>query len=278
MKKFFLLAAGAFLLACSDGDEHVVNFTPDMEILLNAKKDFNKDTVIYLADSLKFVEKINQFSDFGDEDNTLLIYKANATSTAINMNLFVLPGPGGGSIEINCFSNEKNRIVFEEPVLPARSEEGYTLKFLDSLKAGESTYYDVLEFDASKAQINQCYYSTIYYGVHDGLIKVVSKSRTELNRVPAKVYEDALERRAKERAYADSVAQAVADSIAQAVADSIAQAVADSIIKANTPADDSSVIEIEIPQEVIDLADSVANCIKKAYSSGSLSALKKCSI
>ena len=236
----------------------------------SAKKDFNKDTVIYLADSLKFVEKINQFSDFGDEDNTLLIYKANATSTAINMNLFVLPGPGGGSIEINCFSNEKNRIVFEEPVLPARSEEGYTLKFLDSLKAGESTYYDVLEFDASKAQINQCYYSTIYYGVHDGLIKVVSKSRTELNRVPAKVYEDALERRAKERAYADSVAQAVADSIAQAVADSI--------IKANTPADDSSVIEIEIPQEVIDLADSVANCIKKAYSSGSLSALKKCSI
>lgn len=278
MKKLLLLAAGAFLLACSDGEERIVSLTPDMEILLNAKKDFNKDTVIYLADSLKFVEKINQFSDFGDDDNSMLIYKANATSTAINMNLFVLPGPGGGSIEISCFANEKNRIVFEEPVLPARSEEGYTLKLLDSLKAGESTYYDVLEFDASETQINQCYYSTIYYGVHDGLIKVISKSRTELNRVPAKVYEDAVERRAKERAYADSVAQAVADSIAKAVADSIAQAVADSILKANTPTDDSSVTEIEIPQEVIDLADSVANCIKKAYSSGSLSAIKECKI
>lgn len=278
MKKILLLAAGAFLLACSDGEERIVSLTSDMEILLNAKKDFNKDTVIYLADSLKFVEKINQFSDFGDDDNSMLIYKANATSTAINMNLFVLPGPGGGSIEISCFANEKNRIVFEEPVLPARSEEGYTLKLLDSLKAGESTYYDVLEFDASETQINQCYYSTIYYGVHDGLIKVISKSRTELNRVSAKVYEDAVERRAKERAYADSVAQAVADSIAKAVADSIAQAVADSILKANTPTDDSSVTEIEIPQEVIDLADSVANCIKKAYSSGSLSAIKECKI
>jgi phosphoribosylpyrophosphate synthetase len=92
-----------------------------------------------------------------------------------------------------------------------------------------------------------------------------------LNRVPAKVYEEAEERRAKEKA--------VADSIAQAMADSIAQAVADSIIKANTiDSADGDGNPIEIPQDVVDLAESVAECIKKAYSSGSLSAIKDCKI
>ena len=40
--------------------------------------------------------------------------------------------------------------------------------------------------------------------------------------------------------------------------------------------DDDS--EIEIPQEVQDLVDSITECIKRAYSSGSLSALKECGI
>ena len=59
----------------------------------------------------------------------------------------------------------------------------------------------------------------------------------------------------------------------------IAQAVADSIIKANTiDSTDDDGNPIEIPQEVVDLAESVAECIKKAYSSGSLSAIKDCKI
>ena len=99
----------------------------------------------------------------------------------------------------------------------------------------------------------------------------MSKNGVTLNRVPAKVYEDAVDRRVKEKA--------IADSIAQVVADSIAQAVADSIIKANTiDSTDDDGNPIEIPQEVVDLAESVAECIKKAYSSGSLSAIKDCKI
>ena len=34
----------------------------------------------------------------------------------------------------------------------------------------------------------------------------------------------------------------------------------------------------EIPEEIIDLAESVADCIKKAYSSGSLTAIKDCQL
>jgi phosphoribosylpyrophosphate synthetase len=123
----------------------------------------------------------------------------------------------------------------------------------------------------------------------------VSKNGVTLNRVPAKVYEDAEDRRAKEKAVADSIAQvvadsiaqavadsiaqAVADSVAQAVADSVAQAVADSIVKANTvDSSGSDGDSIAIPQEVVDLAESVAECIRKAYSAGSLSAIKDCEI
>ena len=148
------------------------------------------------------------------------------------------------------------------------TQDGYTLKMVDSLKVGDSTYYDVLKFDASKSDFNLCSVSAFYYGIHDGLVKVVSKNGVELNRVPAKVYKKAEERREKERAIADSIAQAVADSIIKA--NMVAQEDED------IQEDDDS--EIEIPQEVQDLVDSITECIKRAYSSGSLSALKDCGI
>ena len=136
---------------------------------------------------------------------------------------------------------------------------------MDSLKVLDSTFYDILHFSVPDSGENLCSISAFYYGIHDGIVRVVSRNGVKLNRVSAQVYEDAKDRRAEERARADSIAQAVADSI----------------IKANTPSEKYSSegdAEIKIPQEVIDLADSVANCIKKAYSEGSLSAIKNCMI
>ena len=129
----------------------------------------------------------------------------------------------------------------------------------------DSTFYDILYFSVPDSGMNLCNISAFYYGTHDGVVRVVSRNGVELNRVSAQVYENAEDRRAEERALADSIAQAVADSI----------------IKANTPSEKDSTddnAEIEIPQEIVDLADSVANCIKKAYSEGSLSAIKNCKI
>ena len=136
---------------------------------------------------------------------------------------------------------------------------------MDSLKVIDSTFYDILYFGVPDSGMNLCNISAFYYGIHDGVVRVVSRNGVELNRVSAQVYENAEDRRVEERALADSIAQAVADSI----------------IKANTPSEKDSTddnAEIEIPQEIIDLADSVANCIKKAYSEGSLSAIKNCKI
>ena len=269
MKKIILLAVGAFLFACGDnGSSETISATRDMKIITDAKKGFSKDSIIYLADSAKLVDKLSQFAEFSQqEDLTNLHYVAKSMTSAIYVAVSVQPNFGGGAVSIGCHPNQKEGISFEEPSFPATNPDGYTLKLLDTLKAGDSTYYDVLKFDASEAAYNYCNISAFYYGIHDGLIKVVSRNGIEMNRVPASVYEEAENRRAKERAYADSVAQAVADSIIKA-----------NIAALNDSSDTSDTTTIEIPQEVIDLAESVADCIKNAYSSGSLSAVKDCKI
>lgn len=264
MKKILLLAFGMLLFACSDSEEKN-SLTHDMQIMLDARKGFSKDTVIYLADSVKFVDKLTQIAYFEQDDNTGLSYTAKAMSSAIDIRLYVYPDYSGGSISVYCHPNQDESIKFNEPVFPAKSK-GYTLKFKDSLKVGKSMYYDIVEFKTPVDSGNACSISAFYYGIHDGLVQVISKNGIKLNRVSKKVYEDAEERRAKERAQIDSIAQAVADSI----------------IKANTVAVDTSKKDSSTKnstsKEIIDMAESVADCIKNAYSSGSLSALKDCKI
>lgn len=269
MKKVLFLAFVALLWAC--GDDESSSMSKDVQMLLDSKDGFSEDSVIYLADSVNFVDKISQYVDFGTEDNPELNYVAKALASAIDVRLQVYPRLDDGSIVVTCNPALNEKIIFDDPVFPATTKNGNKLSFKDSLKVGDSTYYDIVVFNATDSSYNLCNISAFYYGIHDGLVRVVSKNGVALNRVPAKVYEEAEERRAKEKA--------VADSIAQAVADSIAQAVADSIIKANTvDSSGSDGDSIAIPQEVVDLAESVAECIKKAYSSGSLSAIKDCKI
>lgn len=269
MKKVLFLAFVALLWACGD-DDSSSELSKDVQMLLDSKDSFSEDSVIYLADSVNFVDKISQYVDFGTEDNPELNYVAKALASAIDVRLQVYPRLDDGSIVVTCNPAQNETLAFNDPFFPA-TENGYKLSFKEFLKVGDSTYYDIVVFNATDSSYNLCNISAFYYGVHDGLVRVVSKNGVTLNRVPAKVYEEAEERRAKEKA--------VADSIAQAMADSIAQAVADSIIKANTiDSADGEGNPIEIPQEVVDLAESVAECIKKAYSSGSLSAIKDCKI
>lgn len=302
MKKVLLFAAGTLLFASCGGNDDASSIvitneiTSDMQLMLDAKKGFSKDTVIYLTDGVTFVDKVAQSAEFGKDDKPGLTYKALAMSSAINFSMKVQPGSGElGSIWFSCHPGDSDGITFQEPVFPL-DRNGYKLTFMDSLKVGKSVYYDVLKFDVSMAPSSHCSASEYYYGYHDGLLMVVSKNGIEMSRVSEKVYKENVERRLEERAEADSIAQAVADSLAQAVADSIAQAyadsveqaIADSIRRANQPAEGDSAgvvsdstkdtTKIEIPPEVIDLADSIADCVKKAYLSGSLSAIKDCEI
>lgn len=298
MKKVLLFAAGTLLFASCGGNDDASSIvitneiTSDMQLMLDAKKGFSKDTVIYLTDGVTFVDKVAQSAEFGKDDKPGLTYKALAMSSAINFSMKVQPGSGElGSIWFSCHPGDSDGITFQEPVFPL-DRNGYKLTFMDSLKVGKSVYYDVLKFDVSMAPSSHCSASEYYYGYHDGLLMVVSKNGIEMSRVSEKVYKENVERRLEERAEADSIAQAVADSLAQAVADSIAQAFADSVAQAtadsirmaNPSAEEDSTAstgdttKVEIPQDVLDMADSIADCVKKAYLSGSLSAIKNCGI
>ena len=277
MKKVLFLAFVALLWAC--GDDESSSMSKDVQMLLDSKKGFSEDSVIYLADTVNFVDKINQHVDFGTKGQPEMYYAAKALTSGIDVQLYVDQQLNDGSIVVRCNPALNEKIIFDDPVFPATTKNGNKLSFKDSLKVADSTYYDIIVFNATDSSYNVCNISAFYYGIHDGLVRVVSKNGVTLNRVPAKVYEAAEDRRAKEKAIADSIAQVVADSIAQAVADSIAQAVADSIVKANTvDSSGSDGDSIAIPQEVVDLAEAVAECIKKAYSAGSLSAIKDCEI
>ena len=71
--------------------------------MLDAKKGFSKDTVIYLTDGVTFVDKVAQSAEFGKDDKPGLTYKALAMSSAINFSMKVQPGSGElGSIWFSC--------------------------------------------------------------------------------------------------------------------------------------------------------------------------------
>jgi hypothetical protein len=274
MKKLFLLALAALLFACFDSYDPPED-TDDTTILLKAKRKYVRDSVIYLADTVKFVDELIQSASYSNDDDPWLHYSIRSMTSGVDIGLWVTSNSNGGNIKVWCSPNQYKEITFEEPVFPATAGV-YKLIFKDSLEVNDSTYYNILKFDATDTLDKQCNISAFYYGMHDGIVKVVSKNGVELNRVPASVYEDALERRAEERARADSIAQAVADSIARAVADSI--------IQANTNKENGSDQEnedgdsITVSQDVADLAESVADCIRDAYLSGSLSALSDCEL
>lgn len=280
MKKYLFFALAIFLLACNEEEDPTC--THDMKPFMFHGADFTSDTIIYLADSIRFADELTQSVSFDSRWNGLpaLTYNVNAKSSAINIRLEMEPTYNNGEVHVTCGTRQLGTIRFEHPEFPARNWDGYQLSFQKTTKIGSKTYDDILIFDASNVTDGPCNFSKFYYSANDGLIKVVSKQGISLNRISEKEFNDMTKKAAEERAKADSIEQAVADSIAQAVADSIeqavidsiAQAMADSIVSANQ--EDSSSKE----EDLEELIENVTDCVKKAYSSGKLSALKDCEI
>lgn len=293
MRKYILFALPLFLLACNEDPDPT--YSHDMETFMGNGGDFTKDSVIYLADSISFIEKLTQSVSFDAQWDKFpaLTYKVNAQATAINIRLEMEPSYDGGDIRITCGTRQSSPILFQHPTFPTSNWDGYKLSYRNSIEINDSTYHDILVFDASNASGDYCDFSKFFYSANDGIIKIVSKQGISLNRISPEKYEDIMERLAKERATADSLEQvadsiakavadsianavadsiekAVADSIAQAISDSAAKAIADSIVKANK----KDTAEIDLDK----LIDDVKNCVKDVYSSGKISSLKNCEI
>lgn len=290
MKKILLLALGAlYLTGCpfsSSSDSEHPYFNEKLRPYLKGREDVAKAEFIYFADSNGITDGFTQnieFYDGASYPNQEYYASANTMDFKINMN--IRSSLDGGSVQISC----DNSIYFDSFNINDLRTQVYhrgnsSLEFKESVKINGTSYNDVLVFKATNTDINKCSFNQFFYAANDGIVRIVTKNGINFDRISEKEYRKIKDKRIKETAIADSIAQAVADSIAQAAADSIAQvadsvahAVADSIIAANTTeASPDSSAEIEIPQEVADAAENAANCIKNAYSSGKLSALKDC--
>lgn len=263
MKKYLFFVLALFLIACNEDEEP--SLSRDMALFMGNGGDFTEDTLIYMADSVSFAEELMQSVTFDGQWNKFpaLTYKVNGKSSSINIRLEMAPSYDGGEVRVICNAKQASPILFEHPTFPAINYDGYRLDYKASIKLEDSTYHDILIFDASKANNGPCNFSKFYYSANDGIIKVISKQGISMNRITAEKYEGIMEKLAEERA--------VADSIEQAVADSIVQAIADSIVNASLP-DSTDDGELE------ELIDGVTDCVKKVYSSGKISSLKDCEI
>lgn len=276
MKKYFFLACAAFLVACSEEDP---TYTPDMGRFMIVGDAFTKDTVIYLADSVKYAEKLNQRAFFESSWNNLpgLTYIVKGEASAINITLTMMPSYSDGIVTISC-NPKQDEIRFEHLTFPRKNWDGYEVSFKNSIKIKDSTYYDILIFKAPKSDNNKCPFSEFYYSADNGIVKVVSKEGVSLNRITPQKYKEITNKLAEERAVADSIEQVVADSIAKAVADSIEQAITDSTVNAVADSIISSSDKNKDDPDFEKVVKEVTNCVKKAYSSGKISSLKNCEI
>ncbi len=252
MKKLFALLTCLFLLACSESDNYRY-YT--QEIKTFASPENFKDSIIYIKDSLDLVDIVEQSVSFdnyaSDDSNKPVTFEADGRTMAIDIFLSFKPTTDGGEIKVNCGYKNRTPIIFDNPKFPMK-ERGYVLEKMDSVKVNDSTYYDILVFDASKADTNNCNMEKFYYAAKDGIVKIIAKNKMELTRISEKDYEE-IEK--KNIAIADSINEAIADSLAKAAADSILQAVLDSIQKEKR----DSVVKDSIETIIKDAADCIGN-------------------
>ncbi|WP_298772433.1 hypothetical protein, partial [uncultured Fibrobacter sp.] len=147
MKKVLFLAFLPLLWAC--GDDESSSMSKDVQMLLDSKKGFSEDSVIYLADTVNFVDKINQHVDFGTKDQPEMYYAAKALTSGIDVQLYVDQQLNDGSIVVRCNPALNEKIIFDDPVFPATTKNGNKLSFKDSLKVADSTDYDIIVFNAT---------------------------------------------------------------------------------------------------------------------------------
>lgn len=273
MKKLFALLTCLFLLACSESDNYRY-YT--QEIKTFASPENFKDSIIYIKDSLDLVDIVEQSVSFdnyaGDDSNKPVTFEADGRTMAIDIFLSFKPTTDGGEIKVNCGYKNRTPIIFDNPKFPMK-ERGYVLEKMDSVKVNDSTYYDILVFDASKADTNNCNMEKFYYAAKDGIVKIVSKNGMELNRITLQKYESIEKENAAKRAREDSTAQALSDSIAKAVADSIAFADSLAAIMDSIKAATENAASDSLAKDIVDAIENFSNCIEKATS---LSDFKNC--
>lgn len=272
MKRFLILAMSAlYFTGCPDSsssaNDHLY-FSDTLIPYVDGHKHFTKDSSIYFKDSRGFTDEIRHSISFTEDDIPSLKYEGVASTMPIELGLRIDATTYGGSIFVTC--GEVNAFVSSRPIDENDQDNPFfKSEYKDSVSINDTYYKNVLILETPQKKGDSCNVGKFYYAAREGIIRIVAKNGTNIDRISKKMYQEIKDKRIEDAARADSIQAAIADSVAKAVADSI--------IKANSQPSDTSDGTI-ISQEVIDAAESIADCIKKAYAAGSLTAIKDCKI
>lgn len=189
MKFLFALMIALLMVACSDSSssDEPPYFSENIKPFVTIENGQMKDSVIYLVNESSGIgDTIDQYSYYDDMSGSVdseLVYHAEARAMAIQVLLRIQPFVDGKRIILECKSNDRRMIIFDDGDFPLASG-GYKIDLMDSLEVGKTVYRNILAFDGTKADTNICDMARFYYAAEDGIIKVESKNGAVMTRAP----------------------------------------------------------------------------------------------
>jgi hypothetical protein len=179
----FLAIPATCLALCSCGlfDTESEYVGGDFSKLVQGDQEWN-DTIdvvdnLGIQDSYKQRLYSHTFENFD--------FEANGNINEIHVKVRIECSKDGGNLVVLCGENDSNT---EAPTFTnldgdkMTNAQGYTIRMLDSLKVGNSTYRNVFEFDATDVKNNKCIYDKFYINASKGLLRINLQDSIKIER------------------------------------------------------------------------------------------------
>ena len=180
-----------------------------LSLALSSCGMFNMDDPYVGGDFGRLVQKEQEWNDtvkvvdnWGIEDSyderiyshkpENFYFEASGSLNEINIDMRIECDYDGGKMVVSCLRYFRDGmwhygqdIVFKDlDGNKMTNSDGYTVRMLDSLDVGQKTYKDVLEFDATGAEKNNCNFDKFYVAARDGLLRIDLQDTITIERKP----------------------------------------------------------------------------------------------
>ena len=182
-----ILAAGMALSSCGMAEEDAY-VGGDFAKLVQKEQEWS-DTV-KVVDNLGIEDSYSERIYSHKPEN--FFFETSGNINEINIDLRVECDEDGGKMTVSCLRYLRDGILHYGPDIVFKNldgnkmtnNDGYTVRMLDSLKVGQKTYKEVLEFDATGAEENPCNFDKFYVAARDGLLRIDLLDTITIGRKP----------------------------------------------------------------------------------------------
>ena len=176
-KPLLFLLGGLLLSSCNHLLDSIDDYVGgDFGKLVQKEQEWN--------DSAKFIDNLGIEDAYKERmyshkpEN--MDFTATGTINEISVHVRIeCNGTGGNLVVFNCKTVENPQHMNDEGIVFSNlsgnkmtTSDGYTIRMLDSLNIGKETFQNVLEFDATKAEKNECDYDKFYISATQGLLRI----------------------------------------------------------------------------------------------------------